>query len=219
MSWFNRILDKVGVGNKLDRLPLEDIRKERVRLEQIDKRLHAEMAELDQRKRALFTQGKQAASQRQQVALARKIQEIDQQCKARDQQLALVSKQSRILTGLAAIKENQGLIDELGVGSVLSKMDMSQIQDSIERASVKGQFQMEKFTQILGALETDDDLGFEEEDEATLAIVAAMQEHGGELPASEPLPELDADAAIDTPAPNAPEPGSTDPDDKLTGNS
>lgn len=205
MSWLDRVIGfKNWVGStKFDRLSVEELRKERVRLEQIDRKLHDELSETESRKRELFERGRQSKNQREQVALARKIRELDAFAEGRNQQLAIVSKQARVLAGLVTVKENQSLIEELGMGSVLKKLDLTELQAAVEKASTKGAFEMEKFTQLLGAMESGAELAADpEDDSATMDIVAAMQGGLDNPSAISPFGEADPEAS----------PGNKEPD-------
>ena len=177
---------------RLDKITTDELRKERIRLEQVEQRITREVEELEVRKRELFVKGRDESSQRQQVALARKIKELDAGAQAKDRQLAMISRQTRILSGLQILKENQALATDMGVSSIISKMDLDELQSYVEKATVEGQFQMERFAQILKAMDTGDGLELAEaEDADTLAIVAAMQEaRGAEV--------TDPDAALES---------------------
>jgi hypothetical protein len=161
---------------RLDKVTMDELRKERISLEQIEQRIGRDVDELEQRKQQLFVKGRDEPNQRQQISLARKIKELDATAQAKDRQLAMISRQLRVLAGLAAIKENQSLVKELGVSSIISKMDLEELQQFVEKATVEGQFQMERFAQILKTVEAPDGAELAAEDADTLAIVAAMQE-------------------------------------------
>jgi len=180
MDILGKIKGMISGKKRLEKISVDELRKERLRMEQIEQRVGREIDDLEKRKGQLFLKGKDEQSQRQQIAIARKIKELDATAKAKDRQLAMVSRQIRILSGLSAIKENQSLVQELGVSSIVSKMDMDELQSYVDKATVEGQFQMERFAQILKTMETGEDLGLGEgEDADTLAIVAAMQEAKG----------------------------------------
>ena len=58
---------------------------------------------------------------------------------------------------------------------LVNKMDMTELQGYVERATVEGQFQMDKFNEILGALDSAEGVyKFESDDSDTLAILDAM---------------------------------------------
>ena len=161
---------------RLDSVTVEELRRERIRLEQVEQRVGREIDELETRKKDLFAKGKDESSQRQQIALARKIKELDASAQAKDRQLAMVSRQMRILGGLSTLKENQSMMKEMGVSSINSKKDLSDLQAFVEKATVEGQFQMERFAEILKTMEVPEGMELAGEDDDTLAIVAAMQE-------------------------------------------
>jgi len=161
---------------KLDKVSTDELRRERIRLDQVEQRIGREVDELEARKKELFVKGRDESSQRQQIALARKIKELDASAQAKDRQLAMISRQMRILAGLQILKENRALVKDLGVSSIVSKMDLEELQKFVEKATVEGQFQMERFAQILKTIETPEGMELAGEDGDTLAIVAAMQE-------------------------------------------
>jgi hypothetical protein len=161
---------------KLDKITVDELRRERIRMEQVEQRIGREVDALEVRKRELFAKGRDEASQRQQVSLARKIKELDAAAQAKDRQLAMVSRQMRILSGFAILKENQALVKDMGVSSIVSKMDLDELQKFVEKATVDGQFQMERFAEILKTIESPEGMELAGEDADTLAIVAAMQE-------------------------------------------
>ncbi|MBI4603834.1 MAG: hypothetical protein HY721_17910 [Planctomycetes bacterium] len=176
MELLNRLKSIVTGRKTLDRIPLDDLRKERIHLEQLEQRIGREVEDLERRKQDLFSKGKDEASQRQQIALARKIKELDSAAQAKDRQLAMISRQVRVLTGLMVLKESQALTRDLRLASVVSRMDLSELEKFVEKASVEGQFHMERFAQILRAMEPGEGQALAGEEADTLAIVAAMQE-------------------------------------------
>lgn len=177
MEILNTLKELFAKKKSLDKIDYDDLRRERIRMEQIEQRINKEIDEIEKRKQGLFAKGKDEASQRQQIALARKIKELDVGVRAKDRQLAMISKQLRILSGLTTLKENEKMSKELGVSSIISTMDIEELQGYVEKATIEGQFQMERFAHILKTMEGSDlgEIG-EGEEADTLAIVAAMQE-------------------------------------------
>ena len=159
----------------LDRVSVEELRRERLALEQMEQRLTREVDELERQKKELFTRGKDETSRRQQLAVARKIKQLDGAVSGKDQQLGRISKQIRVLNGLTTVKENETLTRQLGVSSILGRLDLESVRDYVERATVEGQFQMERFAEILKTVESDDGPALIDDAE-TLSIVEAMQE-------------------------------------------
>lgn len=161
----------------LQNLAPEEIRRERIKVEQMETRVTREIEELESQKDQLFAKGVAASSDRQKLQYARKIKELDAQVQARDQQLRLVSKNLRVLNGVSQLKENERVLRDLGMEGLVNKMDLTELQQYVEQATVEGQFQMDKFNEILNALDTAEGVYRTEADEAeTLAIFEAMQQ-------------------------------------------
>ena len=164
-----------GKAKTLESVSIDDLRRERIRIEQEEARQIKKLDELEKNKQALFERGTDEPSQRQQVIVARKIKELDQQARNFDQTLKLLSRQLRIIGGFLHVKENKQLLQKTAISSLLATMDLADLQRFVEAATVEGQFQMDKFEHILGTLEDYDlDTTAASEDVDTLAIVEAM---------------------------------------------
>jgi hypothetical protein len=182
MALFDAVTSLFKKKKTLDQIDPVELRRERIKLEQIETRITREIEQIEKQKEELFRRGVEGGSQRQRVQMARKIQELDAQVKAKDKQLALISKNLRVLSGVAQLRENQQMLQQMGLGSIVSKMDMDELQAYVERATIEGQFQMEKFTELLSVMEAGDTLDVGSEDAETRAILEAMEAaaHGGE---------------------------------------
>jgi hypothetical protein len=131
---------------------------------------------LEAEKRKLFEEGVRNSSEREQRVMARRIKELDEQAKNMDQNLQAISKQMRILNGLMQIKENVRLNTESGLASIVSNIDLSDLINYVDRSSVDGEFQMNKFDDVLRAMEKSKTVAPQySEDEDVLDIVKQMQ--------------------------------------------
>jgi hypothetical protein len=167
----------LGGRRGVDRLTIDGLRHEQIRLEQLERRVSRETDELEARKHGLFVRGKDEPSSRQRLALARKIKQLDSASRAKGRQLAMFHKHLRIVDGLLQIKENASLLRDLQVSSVISRMSVEELTAHVERASVEGQFEMDKFTSLLGSMDGAIQAAEQAEPDADLAaIVAAMEE-------------------------------------------
>lgn len=161
----------------IDKVTIDELRREKVKLDQEERLLIQKVEDLDRKKQDLFVKGKDEPSQRQQFIIARKIKELDAQAQHVDRTLQLFSKQIRIVNGLMQVKENQKVLHKMGVGGLLNKMDMEQLQAYIEGATVDGQFYMEKFTSLLKGMEEQEGaMGGVEKEADVQEIVKAMQQ-------------------------------------------
>ena len=176
MAMFDAVREMFQRKKTIDQIEPDELRRERIKLEQTETRATREIEQLEKQKEDFFRKGVEGGSQRQKLQIARKIKELDAQVKSKDKQLALISKNLRVLNGFAQLKENQKLLEDLGVSGLLSKMDMDELQEYVERATVEGQFQMERFTGLLDTLESGDALdNISAEDADTRAILEAME--------------------------------------------
>jgi hypothetical protein len=91
--------------------------------------------------------------------------------------LAFFHKHLRIVDGLLQIKENMALLKELKIGSIITNMSVEDLTAYVEKATIQGQFEMEKFTSLLESLDGATEIaGGTEVDSDLSAIVAAMEE-------------------------------------------
>ena len=153
----------------------EDIRREKIKVEQTENRVTREIEELEKQRDAIFSKGVDAGSDRQKLHFARKVKELDAQVQARDHQLALISRNLRVLNGISQLKENERVVGDLGMEGLVNTMDLTELQSYVEKATVAGQFQMDKFNEILGALDSAEGVyKFETDDSDTSEILDAM---------------------------------------------
>lgn len=166
-----------GKSKSLDDLPLDDLRREKIRLDQEEAKVIREVEKIEGQKKDLFLKGKDESSQRQQMIIARKIKELDAQAKNMDRQLEFLSRQLRIINGFMQLKENQRYLRESGLIGVLGKIDLEHLQEYVDKASIDGGFQLDKFAAILGTMEEGQQvLGQPQQDDDVMEIVRLMQQ-------------------------------------------
>jgi hypothetical protein len=178
MALIDAIKKALGAhGKSLDDLPLDDLRREKIRLDQEEAKLIRDVEKVETQKKDLFQKGVNESSQRQQMIVARKIKELDAQAKNMDRQLEFLSRQLRIVNGFMQLKENQRYLKESGLIGVLGKIDLEELQEYVDKASIDGGFQMDKFTAILGTMEEGQQvLGQPQADADVMEIVRLMQQ-------------------------------------------
>ena len=172
MAWFSGWRKR-----SIAKISMDELRREKIRLEQEESKLIKKVEELEHQKKLLFQEGTSKNSQREQVMLARRIRELDTQAKNYDNNLRMLSKQIRVTNGFIQVKENQKYFDQMGVSSIIAKMDPEALQRYLETMMVENQLRVEKFAEVLSALE--DSEGLIEgggEDAETLKLVELMNE-------------------------------------------
>lgn len=164
-------------GATLEDLRLDDLRHEKIRLEQEERKMLSRLREVEARKRQLFEEGVKNPSEREQRVIARRIKELDVRAANMDRMLHAISKQMRILNGLIAVKERARVMAETGISKLLADIDLQDLIMYIDKASVDGEFHMSKFDELLGILEEADSLSPEIREDADVnELVRMMQE-------------------------------------------
>jgi len=176
---------------RLEDLSLDDLRREKVRLDQEERKLLARLRDLEKRKKVLFAEGVRNSSEREQRAIARRIKDLDVEARNLDRLLRVVSKQQRILNGLIQIKESARVMQSTGISRILKEIDLQDLILYIDQASVDGEFHLDKFDELIRTLEQADAVSPEiAEDEDVLDIVRAMQEAQAAADAEAPPDEV-----------------------------
>ncbi|MBL8890256.1 MAG: hypothetical protein JNL67_09765 [Planctomycetaceae bacterium] len=153
----------------------EQLRRERIRVEQTELKFTRDIEELEKQKEELFRKGIAGASDRQRIQIARKIKQLDAMVQAKDRQLALLSKNLQVLSTVAQLKENERMLKDLGMEGVVNNMDLSEVQAYVERATIEGQFQMERFSKLLQSVSDADAMyNVEDVDAETQSILEIM---------------------------------------------
>lgn len=136
----------------------------------------ARLREVEAHKRKLFEDGIQNASEREQRVIARRIKEMDVEASNMDRMLQAISKQMRIINGLLQVKERYRVLAESGISGILKDIDLQDLIIYIDKASVDGEFHMDKFDELLHTLEEADAISPDyKEDKDVLEIMQAMQ--------------------------------------------
>ena len=170
---------------------VDELRRERIRLEQEESKLARRIQEVEGQKQDLFVRGKDETSTRQQRIVARKIKELDMRAKNMDKNLQLFSRQLRIINGFTQLKENQRLLEQSGISSIIRNVDLQTLQNYVDQATIDGVFQMDRLSDILTTLEESEKIvGLPSEEPDIEAIVAAMQE-------AKAAEEIDSELALE----------------------
>ena len=161
----------------IDRVSVDELKREKIRLEQMERRVSQEVDGIEADKHRLFLKGKDEEGSRQRLTAARKIKELDARARNKQQQLGFFHKHLRIVDGMLQIKENMAMLKELNVGSLITNMSVEELTSYVEQSTIEGQFEMDKFTSLLesldGAMASTEDA---DTDSDLQSIVAAMEE-------------------------------------------
>lgn len=128
----------------------EDLRRERLGLDNEERRLKKDIdrvREDDRRLLAEYAAAKKSNDSPQLKFIARKIEELRDQGKSLDHRHAFLTKQMRILNGLILIKENEAFLRR--VGSTALNMDLTELQMYVEEATSSGELTQERLDMLL----------------------------------------------------------------------
>jgi len=182
MNLLNSLLgtqkDEGGKPKKrsIENVPVEELKREKVRMAQEERKLLNEIRTLEAQKRSLFNEGVRKASEREQRVLARRIKELDAQSNNYDRFLQSLSKQMRVLNGLVQVKERIRMDQEWGIAGLVSNLNLEDLMAYVSEASVNGEFNMNMFDDVLQVLEKNDAISPNfQEDEDVLDIMKEMQ--------------------------------------------
>jgi hypothetical protein len=160
----------------LNDVSLDDLRREKIRLDQEERKMLGRLREVEGQKRTFFEEGVRNSSAREQGVLARKIKELDVEATSMDRTMQAISKQMRIINGLLQVKERYRFLAESGVSTLLKDIDLQDLIVYIDKASVDGEFHLDKFDELIHALEEADSLApGVSEDRDVQDIVTQMQ--------------------------------------------
>lgn len=161
----------------IEDLSLDDLRKEKIRFDQEERKLLARLREVEAEKKKLFEEGVRNAGEREQRVFARRIKETDLEAANMDRMLQVISKQMRIVNGLLQVKERSRMMVDSSMGALLKDMDLQDLISYVEKASVDGEFQEDKFSDLLRVMEESGSLSpVYKEDQDVLDIMKAMQQ-------------------------------------------
>ncbi|MFM9959718.1 MAG: hypothetical protein ACKV2Q_00635 [Planctomycetaceae bacterium] len=170
---FGRQTKKTG----LESLSQEQLDRQRIRLEHEEQRKTKEIEQLEQQKETLFRDGTGAVSDRQRMALARKIKEVDGLIQARDKELCLLARNLHVIHSLSQLTENQRTVSTLGLEKVLKDVDLEAVKDYVDRLAAEQELTSNRFASLTQSLTSFDSLtGNGADDADTLAIVEAMHQ-------------------------------------------
>jgi hypothetical protein len=152
------ILDSIGkmFGGKkkptLKQLPLDDLKREQLTVQNELRKLEIENDKIEKDEWQLKEEYKAAhAAGRESLkrSVAQKLQNLQMRRKGVDTRLAYTNKMYQTVTGMLIIKENMAFFEKLGVGSVISDMDLGELENYVAEATIEGTLQQEKLAAML----------------------------------------------------------------------
>ncbi|MHC1783626.1 MAG: hypothetical protein AB9891_12880 [Anaerolineaceae bacterium] len=138
---------------RLEDLKMDDMKREKVRLDLEERKTLNEVRELEAQKRKLFDEGVKAAGSRESKIIARKLKEVDGQAANLDRLLDSLSQQARLINGLIQAKDLARIQKESGIGAMLQNFDLQDLVVFIDNAFIDGEFNQAKMNEMLGVMD------------------------------------------------------------------
>lgn len=160
------ILDRMK-GNPFEKLKKDDLETERIKQEREEKLRIAEVEKLSLKKKDLFNKGFNATDAERR-ALARQMEQLDQNIKLKNIQLKKISDQIRVVDNLIFIHDNKQMFEKGGLMPKLAKMDKSKLDEFLARVNLAEQKMSGNLDSFLSTMQAEYGLAGEmEEDKAT----------------------------------------------------
>jgi len=189
MALLESVKAKFRGKKSIDKVSLDDLRREKIRLDHEEARFVGRSEQIEKQKEQLFQQLVNEPSQVRQTIFARKIKERDEEGKGNIRLSRHLGHQLRIVNGLIAIKEEARMMTKEAVG-LLSKIPFDELVLYVESITTNGEFERGRVNDLLKTLEEGQGLmsiPLAGEDEDVRKIVAVAQEvrsqaEAGEVP-------------------------------------
>ena len=164
---------------KIEKLTSNQLEDEKIRLQTIQEGFISEVKQLENKKRALFEEGRKKKSALEKQALAVQIKQVDDEAKDVVKANNIISRQVLVTGKLTQIKRREKLLKSEGLWGMISSVEPEQIEKfmlDIKVKSKQGDAQSKRLLDILG----ESDAEVEAVDPEISKIVAAMEEAGEE---------------------------------------
>lgn len=198
-----RIMDvikgKVGGRTTLEKVSVDDLRLDKIKLEQMEKRLVRRVDKAENGKESAFQLALKTDSNQRQKIYARKIKELDAEVQGVQRQLQQLSRQIRVVNGLLMVKEI-AISDTSQNLTVINRLSLSELTNYITQATASGELNQELLQELVATVEEGvsvlGDGSFEDDGdvEDILAVIQRTREGaelGGTVTLSEGLSEVD----------------------------
>jgi len=160
------ILDRMR-GNPFEKLKKDDLETERIKQEREEKLRIAEVEKLSLKKKDIFNKGFNATDAERR-ALARQMEQLDQNIKLKNIHLKKISDQIRVVDNLIFIHDNKQMFEKGGLMPKLAKMDKSKLDEFLARVNLGEQKMSGNLENFLSTMQAEYGLAGEiEDDKAT----------------------------------------------------
>jgi hypothetical protein len=137
----------------LNDLTADELNRERITIEQEQRRLDREAEQLDRDQKQLLSEYTAAGTPTQKRIVARKLQGVELRQKAADAKSSHCHKMLQTVSNFLILKDRMGFFNKFGVGRLLNNLDVAEVEQLVAQATVDGQLQEEKLATMLQQLD------------------------------------------------------------------
>jgi hypothetical protein len=180
-----------------------ELRTNRVGHQQKISTLNRQIESIESNKEALFKKGVASPSDSFRVDISRQLRILDLDIQGKNKSLRLLFKELEAITGLLILKENQELIRQNGLTSIIARMDLERLTSYVHESTVEGELHWDKLTALCGTLDDSRQTGLESGatlDETQNEYYRAMQNASNNNLAREATNNVKSTRQIDTEA-------------------
>jgi hypothetical protein len=164
----------------LNDIKMEDVQRGKIRLEHKQNLLLNEIRDIEAQKRALFAEGVQKASAREQKVLALKIKQLDTRMHNLDHTLEAIFVQLRVIDSFITIKEQDSLNKEMGLQSIFGNLDMNDLVAFMQKSMEDGELNMAMMEKLARDLENNNYMGTEFNEDADVRYIQEQMQKARE---------------------------------------
>ncbi len=153
MAIWTEVVDKIRGKRSLDKITMDDMDRERIRLDQQQRKQIQQIQGLEREKEKNFAQGIKESSSQMKLYYARKVKEIDSDVRLNDRVLKALAHKIRIYNGISSVKKWMAILSE-DKKSLLNKVSLTELTQWIEKNTVDGELRQSQLDQLVGAVES-----------------------------------------------------------------
>jgi hypothetical protein len=179
ISQIRAILRRLGLPLKaqtLAEISVLELRTNRIGHQQKIGSLNRQIEAIEVDKTSLFQKGVATTSQATRVEISKHLYILDLNIAGKNKMLNLLFKELEAITGLLIVKENQDLIRQNGLTSIIARMSLEKLTDYVSEATVEGDLHWGKLKVLCEELTDSLQVEHVESDPDRLKYLQAMED-------------------------------------------
>ncbi len=175
MGLWDLLFGNKGKVNELERMKIDELDSEQVRLEAQQEAIISKVKTLESRKDATLREGARKKSDLERKAAAVKYKQLDAEAADYVSQAAMLSKQIRVVGRMSQLKRREALLKQEGLWNLVSNLDMHELEQAMINMNVRAREGDRKATRLLEILEEPALKATEQLDADLQDVLAAME--------------------------------------------